>query len=482
MKIAIFTDVFLEVPGGIPSSIRAQMQSLQELGHEVTVFCPGWKKDHDDYAIVNGKLDKNVIVVPTHKFLSPGGAPLSRAPEIVEKFVIERVPVFTNFDLVHVHYEGSCSIAGMHLARKFKLPLVQTMHGREDMAIAVNVPHPFKTIAACALCWLHSMYIPHSKKVHKDDKLTRGSRSFALAPTIARARMWELMINHANYADQVITPSLHFANKLKHYGVKKPVTVVSNGVSDQMIQQFEQKTWRKLGKKSRASTNDFLVRTMKDGDKLKMIWNSRVSNEKRLLPFLKAMALMNIPATLSVYGDGNELKKCKLFVKKYKLDGTAKKSQSGYGKKVKFYGYTKHERILDKMLDSHLSITNSYGFDTQGLTLLEAEATGLPVFYVDPDMQEIVPKSGSINCDTVLEKTMQAWIKKTHPRFHKKRMLFINNTAPSPELTAAVLTDLARHPERIEKMSRAMLKHREKVYQSTQIKNLLKVYNKCYNK
>ena len=40
LRIAIFTDVFLGIPGGIPSSIRAQKASLEALGHQVTIFCP----------------------------------------------------------------------------------------------------------------------------------------------------------------------------------------------------------------------------------------------------------------------------------------------------------------------------------------------------------------------------------------------------------------------------------------------------------
>lgn len=41
MRIAFFTDVFLEIPGGIPSSIKAQKTALESLGHHVTIFCPG---------------------------------------------------------------------------------------------------------------------------------------------------------------------------------------------------------------------------------------------------------------------------------------------------------------------------------------------------------------------------------------------------------------------------------------------------------
>ena len=408
MNIAIFTDVFLEVPGGIPSSINAQKESLEKLGHKVTVFCPGFSSD-----------DKNVIVVPTHKKIRVNGAPLAKAPEIVERWMMENFPMFSQFDLVHVHYEASCSLAGMRLARRFEIPLVQTMHGREDMAIAMNVPHPFKTLAAVALNFLHSKYIPHKKVVRRDNKL---------APTVARAKMWTLMVNHANFADQVITPSQHFADKLKHYGVSRPIAVVSNGVADEMVKDID----RKVKKNGGA-----LIISLKPGEPLRIFWNSRISNEKRIMPFLEALNMMHGSYIFSACGDGNAFDAAQKYIKKHKLE-----------KYVNLYGRVPHEQVLDKMLKEHLSVTVSYGFDTQGLTLLEAEAVGMPVFFCDPDMKEVVPSDGAVIA-----------------------------TGPSPKEMAEALDDLINTPSRIEKMSKVMLKHRQEILQSTQIKKLLEVYD-----
>ena len=418
MRIAIFTDVFLEVPGGIPSSICAQAKSLKELGHEVVIFAPGFKdKAGKILGLTEKSLEKDVVVVPTHERLRLNGAPLSKSPEIVEKWILEQYPVFSQFDLVHVHYEASCSLSGARLARKFKIPLVQTMHGREDMAIAINVPHPFKSLVACVLNFLHSTYLPHSIKVKRDKKF---------APTFARAKMWTMMVNHANFADMVLTPSKHFAEKLKEYGVSKPISVVSNGVSDEMVEGFDQKFKDKS-----------LVRSMKAGDPLKLFWNSRISNEKRIMPFLKALDMMQEPFVFSACGDGNAMGKARTFVRKHNLSN-----------RVNFFGRVPHEKVLEKMMDQHLSVTVSYGFDTQGLTLLEAEAVGLPVFFCDPDMKEVVPSAGAV--------------------FSK---------SPDPEEMAKTLDEIARHPEQIAAMSEAMLSHRKEILQSTQIKKLVEVYN-----
>ena len=42
MKIAIFTDVFLDISGGIVTSIRSQKNQLEKMGHTVYLFTPAF--------------------------------------------------------------------------------------------------------------------------------------------------------------------------------------------------------------------------------------------------------------------------------------------------------------------------------------------------------------------------------------------------------------------------------------------------------
>ena len=280
--------------GGIVSAIKAQKAELEKLGHEVTIFCPGFRT-----------REKNVVLVPSRKWPRINNTILARKPVKVEAYILEKFPEFQEFDIVHVQYEMSCSIAGIDLAKKFGIPLAITMHGREDRAIELNVPHPFKWLVATVLNRLHAHYLPHTIKVKKDK---------FQAPTRARAKMWELMVNHAEQADVVTTPSIHFAQKLEHYGVTKPIVATPGGVAEDFVRI------------------DFDERKMTDGDVLKMIWNSRVSKEKRIMPFLKALRQLKRPYMLYVYGDGNQLKKAKEYAKRY-------------GMKVKFFGAQPRERI-----------------------------------------------------------------------------------------------------------------------------------------
>lgn len=406
MKVAIFTDVFLEVPGGIPSSIQAQREYLLKNGISSVVFCP---------ARPGAKVPDGVFAVPSYRFLRPGGAPLSKRISKVKKAILLVYPEF-DFDIVHVHYEGACSLAGMQLAREFKRPLVQTMHGREDVAAETNIPHPLKTLGGTLLCFLHGLGVPNRLKIRRDDYL---------APTVVRAKMWTLMVNHANFADVVITPSVHFKEKLQHYGVDRPFFVISNAISDEVLKAG----FRAAG----VSYEHPKVRTYDGKGPLELFWNSRVSKEKRMIPFLAAMAMMKCPAELAVYGDGNELKKAERYVKRQ-------------GLKVRFYGRIEHEKMLERMDKAQLAVVASFGFDNQPMTILEARAMGLPTLICDKDLLEVTGPGGMLA------------------------------KGPEPLMMAQAVDELVLHPERLAEMSRLCIEGRDEVLQSVQIKKLIKLY------
>lgn len=438
LRIAIFTDVFLGIPGGIPSSIRAQKTALESLGHQVTIFCPGTQQDFENpLSQFGANHDPNIILVPTAKFLV-NGAPFSKWTKEVVRFIEKKYPNLTeSFDLFHIHYEATTSMAGLILAKKHYIKTVQTMHGREDIAIAINVPHPFKTLAATGINLIHYTTLkPILKKTPKSDyrnpepKKSPGlnyqnTEIKNLAPTIARREMWQMMVRQANLADQVITPSAHFAKKLQLFGVTRPISVISNGISDQEIANFTPQ-----------------IRTYQDHEPLRILWFSRLSKEKRILPFLESLRIAqelepNFRFIFTIIGDGNQMSKVQKFCKKH-FDETS----------IKILGTIPHQEILQKYTkDQHLSIINSYQFDTQGLTILEAAACNLPVIYADHDMSEIVPNHGGLCAKS-----------------------------PAPRAMAELLLEIYHQPELIQKLSQNLAASEKTYLQSHQIEKLLKLY------
>lgn len=311
------------------------------------------------------------------------------------------------------------------------------MHGREDMAIAINVPHPFKTIAATGINLIHrttlkSILKKSPKPDYQNPELKKSpSLNYQnaevknLAPTIARREMWQMMTRQANLADQVITPSAHFAKKLRLFGVTRPISIISNGIADQEITNFTPK-----------------IRTYQNHEPLRILWFSRLSKEKRILPFLESFQIAqelepNFRFIFTIIGDGNQMSKVRKFCKRHFDEAS-----------IKILGTIPHQEIFQKYTkDQHLSIINSYQFDTQGLTILEAAACNLPVIYADPDMSEIVPNHGGLCAKS-----------------------------PAPRAMAELLLKIHHQPELIQKLSQNLAASKKTYLQSHQIEKLLKLY------
>ena len=410
MKVAIFTDCYLDLMGGIKSSIDAQKEALEKNGHEVFVFSTGFPRSSDELK----KLSlRSIFQVPSCKLFFLGLTPVSRRPKIIEKWLLRVFPELRDFDVFYIHYEGGCSIAGLRLGKQLNIPTVQVMHGREDVGETSIIPFGFRSIVACLLNWFHSWYIPHETTIKRDNYL---------ADSYAKTKMWTLMVNHANYADLVLTPSEHFRAKLVHYGVKKEIKVFPNGISASIFPKNP------------------TVKTLSPGQTLNLIWHSRVSAEKRIMPFLEALDNVDGRYRLDVYGGGGDYIRAKRFANTRQMN-------------VIFHGNTSFSTIMKKIPKAHLDVLVSYNFDTFGMALIEAEACGVPVFICDPDMKEIVPPGGYI----------------------------ISASSSSDAMTTA-LNNLIKNPEKIQEMIEVMLEHREEVLISNRIKTLEKIFNDIIKK
>ena len=405
MKVAFFSDCYLDLTGGITSSINAQKTALEKNGHTVIVFTTGYPRSKKE---LKKLAHENIFIVPSCKLFFRGLTPISRRPGIIENWLLKKHPEIKDFDVFYIHYESGCSIAALRLGKKLHIPTIQVMHGREDVGETNLIPRGLRTIVAYLLNWFHSWYIPHPVKVRRDDYL---------ADNFAKAKMWTLMVNHANYADFVLTPSNHFRKKLLHYGVKKEIKVFPNGFPDNLFPKNPP------------------VKTLKPNNELKMIWHSRVSAEKRMMPFLRALKNVKGNFRLDVYGGGGDYFRAKRFAKRHHLN-------------VVFHGNVKFETIQAAILKAHLDVLVSYNFDTFGNTLIEAEAHGIPVFFCDPDMKEVVP-AGS----------------------------YVMSKNESPAAMTEALNDLLKHPETIEQMSKIMLKNRSDILVSHRIKILEQIFH-----
>jgi len=410
MKVAFFTDCYLDLTGGIKSSIDAQKKALEDDGCEVYIFSSGFPRSEKE---IKALAREKIFVVPSCRLFFRGLTPVSRRPKLIEDWALKTHPEIKKFDIYYIHYEAGCSIAGLRLGRKLGIPTIQVMHGREDMGETNIIPRGFRTIVALALNLFHSWYIPHKTKVHRDE---------FYADTLARAKMWSLMVNHANFADIVLTPSEHFREKLIRYGVTKPIKVVANGYPDDKF------------------PDNPTLKQLSPGEELKIVWHSRVSAEKRMMPFLRALSRVSGKYHLDIFGGGGDFFRAKRYAKRHHMNTT-------------FHGNTAFDEVQSAIASSHLDVLVSYNFDTFGMTLIEAEAHGVPVFICDPDMKEVIP-DGS----------------------------YLISKNENPAEMAKTLNAVFKHPDRIAKMSEVMLTHRDEILISRRIKLLEKIFNSAIMK
>jgi glycosyltransferase involved in cell wall biosynthesis len=165
---------------------------------------------------------------------------------------------------------------------------------------------------------------------------------------------------HRN-VDKVLAPSSHYAKLLKDKGVASKVDVVINGVDDELLDNLKRKT--PIPQKP-----------------VHFVWAGRMQPEKRILQTIEAFAKAKTNATLDIYGFGPLERAAKNLVRARLLT-----------KRIKFQGKLPHRQILQVFADADVVMQTSIGFETQGLTVYEAAATGTPTVLCDAKISAELP-------------------------------------------------------------------------------------------
>jgi glycosyltransferase involved in cell wall biosynthesis len=156
----------------------------------------------------------------------------------------------------------------------------------------------------------------------------------------------------------VTAPSTHFARRLEEHGVFTPVDVVWNGIDDDVLDEL----LPEVGRPRRPGLPRF-------------IWLGRMSPEKRLLPFLEALAPAGIAAEVHILGGGGQLRAAQRIVRRRRPAAS-----------VVFGGRLGYTEVLRLIADADALVQTSIGFETQGMTPFEAASLGTPSVMSDPDI------------------------------------------------------------------------------------------------
>ena len=411
MHVALFTDLHPATFGGAQISVDTQRRALEQLGHQVTVFtAPLTKTPDPDPCVVElkpvpiiarlarllGRYDDYVFVWPSRA---------NRA--LIDEAFLARKPI----DIVHTQGDLGVAIAGTEAARRHGIPVVQTKHTRYDAY--------FEQAASAPL--LLAKVVSRMQKPYLASEF-----SFKSVEESAAARLaWRFMVAHAQAVDHGIIPTRHFAQSLVERGVNRPISVISNGIDDDVI--------------DRAMAAE-VIRSP-ESEPLRLIWCGRLSSEKRVLEAIEAVSQVD-HCTLDIYGEGG-------------LEASIRKTiaSAGLSRRVRLRGRVDHEECLKAMKSSGALLFTSYGFDTQGLVLLEAAAMSLPTIYCDPALGETVPEGGGLL-----------------------------TADPSPAAIAAALRMVVQDRDKLSEMSDIVTRHRDIPRQSLQTQKIIAIYSSLVNR
>ena len=331
MRIAMMTNNYKPVIGGVPISIERLAQGLRRLGHTVYIFAP----DCGD----NGPDDPFVIRCHTFEKRLTGGFPVVNmlALGIEERFRS------LCFDIIHVHHPMIMGQVALYFREKYQIPVVFTYHTRYEMYL-----HYFKP------------YVQLQKYAQNNDVPGRAVEEMLRC---IKERMVLGFVRHfISQCDLVFAPTATMAEYLEEQNISVPIQVMPTGLPEEAYCQD-------------PTAADTLREWFLEGKQYLLCTVSRLSQEKNLPFLLRGLSVlkqqMGDVFRMMMIGDGpqrQELEKLAL--------------QLGLAQAVTFLGFLPNDQIglYHRASDAFLFASCS---ETQGIVLLEAMAAHSPVVALD---------------------------------------------------------------------------------------------------
>lgn len=336
MHVVMFADQHVESSGGAQVSMRLQRRFLERAGHTVTVIAPRMHRPTPtDPAYVDLP---SIPVTPDREYAMSW--PGIRTDRLVDAAMAGRLTV----DVVHVQADFWGAFIGHRFAARHGLPVVHTMHNRVDVGIEATAPFPGLVLRVLN-AWARRALRPARRA-----KLPREAPDG-----------WAYLRRLARLSVAVTAPSAHFARRLEAHGavpVAGGVDVVWNGIDDDILDA--------------ALAAGSPVRRP---DRPRFVWIGRMSPEKRLLPFLEAVAAAGIDADVEIIGGGAQARAARRLVERTRPVAS-----------IRFAGRMPYAQTLARLSAADAVVQTSVGFETQGMTVFEAASLGTPAVVSDPDI------------------------------------------------------------------------------------------------
>lgn len=330
LHVCFFTDQHPRTLGGAQASVLLQRTFLERAGHTVTIVAP---RDP-----AGGSDDPGVVALPALTVAQgqySAVLPSSRMDARVDRALEARGPV----DVVHLQGDFWGAWLGKRYAARHRLPLVLTTH--------TNVDASFRAVAGPA-AGLGLRAVAAWQRQATGDRARRSGHGSG----------YDYLRALASGADAVVAPSGHFAARLRTAGL--PVTaVIPTGVHDDDVAAS-------AGRGPRQDDHSG------QDDQVSLVWLGRFSAEKRPLELIEAIAATDQRTVADLYGTGTLFDRAQRQVRAL-----------GLTDRVRLHGAVDHTEALRAIASADLLVQTSRGFETQGMTVYEALALGVPVVVCD---------------------------------------------------------------------------------------------------
>ena len=323
MRVAFFSDSYLPQVNGVVTQIRNLSAKLVEMGHEVIVVAPS----PDAHFRIMEEGAVSAYLLPSIGFPTYSDYRITLPHS---SRVLKRIARFRP-DIVHVHTPFGVGWFGVRVAKKHGIPLIGTYH--------TLIPE-----------FLMYLPLPFIKKT-----------------MLAKKAAWKYTNSFYSKCDVVTAPSLSMKMGLLANGLKKDVVVMPNAIDFGLFNSAAAKVFGKKGG-SRAGGKSG------KGKKLRLIYFGRVSYEKNIevvIFALRHLLLEGVDCELSITGSGPATRYLKKIVEENKL-----------ASHVHFFGAMSGAELAAHVAGHDIFITAST-IETQGLTILESMACGLPCVGAD---------------------------------------------------------------------------------------------------
>ncbi|MBP9145634.1 MAG: glycosyltransferase [Thermoanaerobaculia bacterium] len=325
LRVLYLSDVYFPRVNGVSTSIATFRRELAQRGVDVPLLCPAYDADGIERAPAAPAASLSHPGRPAGRIVRLAGLRVPFDPE--DRWVpahrfraaAAHTPDFDHLDLIHIQTPFAAHRAGVDLARRRGVPVVETYH--------TYFEHYFEH------------YLPF------------------LPASVCRRLARRLTLRAARELDRMVVPSTAMRDALGEYGVTTPMSVIPTGIRPDSLG---------VGDGAR-----FRARHAIAADRPVLVHVGRIGHEKNLLFLLQAFerVVRALPsALLIVAGEGPA---------RAELQRAA--SALGLNGHLLWLGYLDRERELADCYRGGDAFVFTSKTETQGLVLLEAMALGVPV-------------------------------------------------------------------------------------------------------